>query len=511
MRNLRYVAATLGLLLPLLAAPGLAQGAPEDYTGVGGKATCLADSNAVKIDKGLSLDGTGGWPTDCVNCISHALQVTAVSVVGDVGQPPAKPEWSLRHALTEIGGSRGPGTALHDFLGTMLVEQSINGFGVAPRPDIQTVLLDPWQAAAGVATFEALVDVLDGKQGVPAADAAWNAAPFKLVSIGYRPDLVRTDFEGERINAGGEGRLIFQAITGTEFEAMLIIFEYTLPARNTTELVDWTRKYDALRQMPFGPAYNDALATITRQFTDRNPKYAVPNNITLGQLRTNELIRFNGANAEQWELREFRISHAGRLEPSAVQMNPGINFNDDPDRAALLRYLASPEFTGTFPNTSVPWNFEGRPFLAGASHTLFPFVANSGPVDTWLKGIGGISESERQRFASTTCNGCHGGDAPRGVAFPGKEAILNPDGFFLTGFTHVDARGTAPGRVTDTILSDFMCQSDLVARTAAFELFRNSPEAIEELLFPVGPVESSLSEEDQVGAAVVVQNLARVH
>lgn len=505
MRFLKYVAATLGLLLPLLALPGLAQGTLETvpYTGVAGKATCPADSNAVKIDKGLSLDGTADWPMDCVNCVSHALQVTAVSVVGDVGQPPAKPEWTLRHALTEIGGSRGPGTALRDFLGTMLVEQEINGFKVAPRPDIQTVLLDPWQVNVGVTSFDALVDVLDGRQGASAADAAWNAAPFKLVSIGYRPDLVRPDFEAGRINAGGEGRLIFQGITGTEFEAMLVIFEYTLPARNETELAAWTTQYDALRQMPFGPAYNDALAAITRQFTDRNPKYGVPNNVTLGQLRTNELLVLN----RDWELREFRISHNGRLEPAAVQMNPDLSFNSDPAKATLLAYLASPEFTGSFPNTSIPWSFAGRPFLAGSALTPVSFIGS----DTWLNGETGI---DRERFASTTCNGCHGGDAPRGVAFPGKEAVLNPDGAFETGFTHVDARGAGFGRPHDAILSDFMCQSDLVARVAAFELFRNSPQTIANLLFGTGPdaaFSAAQTVENEAGASVVARNLARVH
>src|SRR5690606_16900009 len=148
----------------------------------------------------------------------------------------------LRHALTEIGGSRGPGSALQDFLGSMVVDGTINSFPVAARPDIRSVLLEPWQQKAGVSSLEALADVLNGAQGAQAADAAWDAAPFKLVSIGYRPDLVRPDFEARRINAGGEGRLIFQAITD-EFQPMLIIFEYTLPARNETELVAWTSQY----------------------------------------------------------------------------------------------------------------------------------------------------------------------------------------------------------------------------------------------------------------------------
>jgi hypothetical protein len=505
MRNLRYVAATLSLLSAMLGANSLAQSALETvpYTGVDGKPTCLADSNAVKIDRGQSLDGTGDWPMDCINCISHALQVTDISVVGDTGKPPAMPEWTLRHVLTEIGNWRGPGTALNDFLGTMLVEQTINGFEVEPRPDIQTVLLDPWQAAAGVSSFDALVDVLDGDQGASAADAAWSAAPFKLVTIGYRPDLVRADFEASRINAGGEGRLIFQAVGSDGFEAMLLIFEYTLPARNEAELVKWTQQYDELRQLPFGPAYNDALAAITRQFTDRNPAYAVPNNVTLGQLRTNELLVVN----RDWELREFRISHAGKLEPAAVQMNPDLRFNSSPDLKTLLSYLASPEFTGTFPNTTIPWTFAGRPFLAGSSITPVSFIGS----DTWLSGQPGI---DRERFASTTCNGCHGGDAPRGVAFPGKEAVLNPDGAFQTGFTHVDARGRAFGRPNDTILSDFMCQSDLVARVAAFEAFRGSPASIANLLFGIGPVEAfgaAVSEDRKAGAAVVARNLARVH
>lgn len=507
MRKLRYIAAIVGVLTAILAVPSFGQAVLETvpYTGVGDKATCLADSNAVKIDQGQPLDGDPVWPVDCINCVSHALQVTDVSVVGEVGQPPAKPEWSLRHALTQIGGSRGAGTALGDFLGTMIVEQVINGFTVAPRPDIEKVLLKPWWEAVGAADFAALVRILDGKDA--AADDAWSKAPFKLVSIGYRPDLVRPDFEAKRIGAGGEGRLIFQATTGTKFEAMLIIFEYTLPARNAPELVGWTKQYDDLRKLPFGAAYNDALVKITRQFTDRNPKYAVPNNVTLGQLRTNELLVLGNFD---WELREFRISHNGKLEPAAVQMNPDLSFNTDA-KATLLAYLASPDFDGTFPNTTIPWSFEDRPFLAGSSITPVSFVNDT---DTWLTGEAGLDPAVRERFASTTCNGCHGDDAPREVAFPGKKPVLNPGGIFQTGFTHVDARGKSFGRPNDTILSDFMCQSDLVARVAAFQLFRDQPAAIENLLFGTGPREafpSAQSAENAAAVAAVARNLARVH
>ncbi|MBY5775065.1 hypothetical protein HFN63_34285 [Rhizobium leguminosarum] len=189
------------------------------------------------------------------------------------------------------------------------------------------------------------------------------SAPYNLAAIGYRPDLVRLNLEENRITSGGEARFVFQAISQCIFQAQTLIFEYTLRAANVTEVKEWTKDYDALRKLPFGPTFNDELLKITKKFTDRNVKYPVPNNVTLGQLRTNELFR---PGTFQWELREFHISQRGQLEPSTVQMNPDLMFNTPPEDQTLRDYLNSSEFNGSFPHTTIPWTFAGKPFLLAA-------------------------------------------------------------------------------------------------------------------------------------------------
>ena len=103
-----------------------------------------------------------------------------------------------------------------------------------------------------------------------------------------------------------------------------------------------------------------------------------------------------------------------------------------------------------------------------------------------------LTEAIRHRFASTTCNGCHGGDAIRAVALSdktGEEAEIEnraiasklvPHGYFLTGFTHVDARADRPGHQGGSIMSEFMCESDLVARAAVLRglIDAGTPEAM---------------------------------
>ncbi|XNO40696.1 hypothetical protein ACL2DZ_00655 (plasmid) [Sinorhizobium meliloti] len=472
---------------------------PVPYIGVKGQPACLVDSNADKINRALPLDKAepNVWPVACERCISHALQIMDPKVVGDILSDgslgaPAKNEWSLRYLLTQIGGPRGGGSALGDVLESMRIEQSINTFPVGRRPDLETFIIDPWVNAAGALDFRDLVRRLDGKVGVSDderkdnSDNAWKASPYKLVAIGYRPDLVRLNLEENRITSGGESRFVFQAVSQGVFRAQTLIFEYSLPAANVAELKNWTLDYDSLRSEDLGSAdFNNKLLAITKKFTDRNVKFPVPNNVNLGQLRTNELFR---PGTFQWELREFHISQRGMLEPSTVQMNPDLMFNTAPENQTLIDYLDSPDFQGSFPNTTIPWTFNGKAFLAGSAITPASFINTrflpgaaiqpvaEDKIDTWLPTF--TDKERRHRFAASTCNGCHGGDAPRTTVFTGKEALLVPLGFFLTGFTHIDGRGGRIGHVGTAIMSDFMCSSDLVARASAFELFRDAQEML---------------------------------
>ena len=55
-----------------------------------------------------------------------------------------------------------------------------------------------------------------------------------------------------------------------------------------------------------------------------------------------------------------------------------------------------------------------------------------------------------------------------------------PHGYFLTGFTHVDARADRPGHQGGSIMSEFMCESDLLARAAVLRglIDAGTPEAM---------------------------------
>lgn len=522
-----HVAAMLSVLPVAAIAQDAATADPPAasaaYIGVNGLPACPAGSNADRINKGedlgdITFEGRTfdvQWPR-CPKCISHALMITDPSVV----DAPVT-EWSLRHLLDEITGAAGPSDAIQTVIGSMRADQVIHGFDVPMRPDVEKIIVQPWFAAAGVTSFSGLVDRLNGKDGAAEADAAWDAAPFRLLSIGYRPDLLNGNFAEKRVLSGGEGRFIFQAVgQNGQFVPMLLIFEYELPATLPQEAIDWARKFHNLTTMDFGEAYNTALREVTRGFTDRNVKFSRPNNNMLSQLRTNELAG-PPTGPDQWELREFRITHAGRLEPATVQMNPDISYNsDDARKAELVKYILGPEFIGSFPQTTIPWSHNGAPFLAGSSITPASFVFGPPPsapgerpprVDTWLTGeveeapegedyaaeiptetSPVLTEAIRHRFASTTCNGCHGGDAIRSVGLSdktGEEAEIEnraiagklvPHGYFLTGFTHVDARADRPGHQGGSIMSEFMCESDLVARAAVLRglIDAGTPEAM---------------------------------
>lgn len=502
------------------------------YIGVDGQPACPVGSNADRINKGedlgdITFEGKTfdvKWPS-CPKCISHALMITDPSVVD---APVA--EWSLEHLLTHISGAAGPGDAINTVIGSMRVDQVIHGFDVSMRPDVEKVIVQPWVIDAGVTSFSALINRLNGKDGANAAKKAWDAAPFRLISIGYRPDLLGGNFAEKRVTSGGEGRFIFQAVNpkpenpDDKYVPMLLIFEYELRATLPDEAIRWATDFNELTTKDFGADFNAALRDITMRFTDRDVEYARPNNNMLSQLRTNELAG-PPTGPDQWELREFRITHAGRLEPATVQMNPDLSYNSDANRKVeLIKYILGPEFIGKFPQTTIPWINGSAPFLAGSSITPGSFVFGPQPasappnpgerparVDTWLAGevpeapkgedyaaeispenAPVLTEAIRHRFASTTCNGCHGGDAIRSVTLSdktGEEAEIEnraiasklvSHGYFLTGFTHVDARVDRPGHQGGSIMSEFMCESDLVARAAVMRALidAGTPEAM---------------------------------
>src|SRR6185503_10626403 len=90
---------------------------------------------------------------------------------------------------------------LKTWLKTWDIDQTINGFVVPARPNIRTVLIEPWKAR-------------DGQAGVSDEqwEPNWRNAPFRLLAIVNRLDLKRD--AGGIVQNAGEGRFVFCVTAG---------------------------------------------------------------------------------------------------------------------------------------------------------------------------------------------------------------------------------------------------------------------------------------------------------
>jgi hypothetical protein len=282
--------------------------------------------------------------------------------------------------------------------------QTINGFTVAARPGMQSLVLNFWPRTS------------DG-----ALDLA--QAPLRLQAIVNRFDL-RDLGNGD----AGEGRFVFAF--NDPFSSFFplqatMIFEYKLPATTDQDVLDWAQRFHGLGAMPFGESYNAALQQITERFVGRGARPDHPNGNAINAVRTNEI---SFASQVFWELREFHLSaSSGLLEPAPVALTPDRSFNFS---STLASFINANQGAIIAEKHVVPELFDGQPFQAGA---LF------NDLGTWFAF--GTNGEARHHFALNTCNGCHSSEEtnvtflqilPR---FQGSEAGLSP---FLTGTTKSD-------------------------------------------------------------------------
>jgi hypothetical protein len=197
-------------------------------------------------------------------------------------------------------------------------------------------------------------------------------------------------------------------------QKLTVIFEYALPVSHRFETLLWAQRWHLLGALPFGPAYNALLRTVTQGFSGPDMDLRRPNGSALNQLRTNEVALLGSRTVSPslppqiWELREFHLSReTGLLQQHTVNLEPSREF-DLPPRGTLERSQQLAEVL-----------LANRDAVLSNTHRLPPeMLANSTLVGTGLPawGSGGtfttadgrtVDPALRTAFALNTCGGCH--------------------------------------------------------------------------------------------------------
>jgi hypothetical protein len=363
-------------------------------------------------------------PTGCHVSTPRELMIKNTSVVDDPVRTVFSPSstdarngvWTFKHLMENMAPTPADAPAMVEaMLTSFTTPQTINGFTIAARPGMQSLILANWPRTA------------DG-----ALDLAH--APLRLQAIVNRFDL-RNLANGD----AGEGRFVF-AYNSPFFSFFplqaTMIFEYKLPATTDQDVLGWASAFHALGAMQFSESYNAALQNITERFAGRGARPDHPNGNAINAVRSNEIdFSSNGI----WELREFNLSPtSGLLEPATVKLTPDRSFNNT---STLASYINANRAAIIAETHTVPDVFNGQPFQGGA-------VFND--LGTWFAP--GVDSEARHHFALNTCNGCHSTQetntfflqiSPR---TPGSEASLSP---FLTGTTVFDPVTGQPRTLND--------------------------------------------------------------
>ncbi|HEX6904757.1 MAG TPA: hypothetical protein VF789_33935 [Thermoanaerobaculia bacterium] len=362
------------------------------------------------------------------------LFITDVSVVDDcirttwgpcLGPAPVLPAtqgaWTFGANMAAVAGTNNPATLSNftlQWLNTWSVNQTINSDPVPARPDVQTLIINPWMAASGGTT-------LDMKK-----------APFRLLAIVARLDL-RQNAGYSGGNTAGEGRFVYNLLdAGGNPTQFLVIFEYGLDARDCFSVLDWAKAWHGLGSFAFGPSYNAALQSVTDRFATIGASPGKPNGSAINQVRTNDfhLLR-------PWELREFKLNAKvlvvpSPLSPFTVAQTPARSLQQT---AAISTYVNANEPSILAHTHVVPLVWAAAPFRGGASpHSLDLGWDGPPPVCTSI-----VNPEARHAFSLDTCSGCHGDETatvfkhvePR---LPGAPSALST---FLTGGSAVDMCG----------------------------------------------------------------------
>lgn len=410
------------------------------------------------------------------------LMITDPAVVGDplrtydvqqcMGNPTGV--WTFGALMRQLA-SPNPGAIATDaqvsafvlhWLNSWLTDFTLNDDLVQRREIINNNIIEPW---LHISTLS----------GSPAGQLNMDLAPFQLVAIVNRMDLRGNS--GYGMSKAGEGRFIFKLVFPMTCDSgddpnesslegpFLVILEYGINRNNCLSAKAFAQEWTALNTLSLGSAaYNDALEHITMQFTQCGTNTAKPNQSSLNQIRTNEDTFHLG-----WQLREFELSDSGQLEPSTIQMEPGIRYNginttvSVSDVNRLAAYINShtssiedndytvPELLAITPGTSTPTvGFLGARAFSGES----PFP------DRYWDGTNSVgpgyvnSDDARHVFSLNTCTGCHSKETGTSFLHVAGPSLSG----FLTGITVTDPAGRPVGSPDIRTFNDLLRrQTDL--------------------------------------------------
>lgn len=373
------------------------------------------------------------YRSTCPVVPAKELFITDVSVVDDCyrttwtapckvpAAPATRGAWTFGANMAAVAGTNDP-ILLHNFtlrwLQTWSVNQTINSDLVPARPNVQTLIINPWLAASG-GTY------LDLKK-----------APFRLLAIVARLDL-RNNAGYSGGSSAGEGRFIYNLLdAGGNPTQFLVIFEYGLDARDCSAILGWANAWHGLGAFAFGSSYNAALQAVTDRFATIGASPGKPNGSAINQVRTNDFHL-----AVPWELREFRLNAKlavvpSPLSPFTVAQTPARSLQQT---ASISTYVNANEPSILSHTHVVPLIWNAAPFRGGASpHNLDLGWDGPPPVCTSI-----VNPEARHAFSLDTCSGCHGDETatifkhvePR---LPGAPSALSN---FLTGGAATDMCG----------------------------------------------------------------------
>jgi hypothetical protein len=382
--------------------------------------------------------------SSCTVVPDKELFITDISVVDDCvrttwgpcissknpPQPATQGAWTFGTRMASLAGTTNAATLSTftlNWLNHWLANQTINGDPVAARPNIQTLVINPWLAASGGTT-------LDMKK-----------APFRLLAIVARLDL-RENAGYSGGSSAGEGRFVYNLLDAngntTQF---LAIFEYGLDAADCTAVIQWANTWHGLGAYAFGPGYNAALQAVTDSFATIGASPGKPNGSAINQVRTDEIQLV--LPSQPWELREFKLSAksvsvpAPLVEVTVAQTPASSPTHNLQNTTAISTYINSNTAAILANNYVVPLLWSGAPFRAGASPNLLN-LGWDGPAPS---ACGSIADpNARAIFAVNTCNGCHG-TAETGTTFkqvePRNAGTASALSGFLTGTSKTDICG----------------------------------------------------------------------
>jgi hypothetical protein len=350
-----------------------------------------------------SFECTGSCNGTTAVDAGKSIMIVHPSVITDArAQNAASGAWSFRFMLEQMLPEGADVAAFaRDWLSGFDSVTELNGFAVDER-NIDG-LLGMWPTTEG--------GQLDLAQ-----------APFRLLAIANRVDLHK--------NTNGELRFVYGLVdpSGSN-RLMTVIFEFELPARdaNTGASLNrksWVNKFQALRDVAFGPTYNQQLQALTDLVTRRGTMPAKPGGNAIGQVRTNEI-----ETSGPWQLREFHLQETGgglalRLAgtgqtPADEHVIPGT-----PEHQALADYINANAVAIRGGFAEVPASLIG---------------GQSTEVEPWQFAVP-VDEPARLSFAGQTCNGCHSVET----------ANLQREGFYHVSPV-ADGGADGTGRLSDLV------------------------------------------------------------